>query len=57
MKARAFSLFLLGFGLFTLPLDLFPKEPVAWGFPPLYLYLYGAWGLVILLAHRLGRRP
>jgi len=28
-----------------------------WGLPSLYLYLFGAWGLVLLLAFLLFRRP
>ncbi|WP_298628302.1 hypothetical protein [uncultured Thermus sp.] len=58
MKERALALFLLALALFTPPLALFPlgdKGP--WGLPSLYLYLYLAWGLVILLAYLLYREP
>ncbi|WP_161569058.1 hypothetical protein [Thermus thermamylovorans] len=58
MREKAFALFLLALFLFTLPLGLLFRE--AWGplgLPPLYLYLFGAWGLTLLLAFLLYRRP
>ncbi|GAB5602033.1 hypothetical protein FJNA_05580 [Thermus sp. FJN-A] len=52
------ALFLLALFLFLFPLDLLLREARGpWGLPPLYLYLYGAWGLVVLLAYRLFRKP
>ncbi|MDM7324354.1 MAG: hypothetical protein P3W93_005045 [Thermus sp.] len=58
MKERALALFLLALALFTPPLGLFPfGERWPWGLPPLYLYLFLAWGLVILLAYFLYRKP
>jgi hypothetical protein len=58
MKARALALFFLALFLFLLPLSLLPLPPLGpMGLPPLYLYLFGAWGLVLLLAFFLFRRP
>ncbi|GAA6754814.1 MAG: hypothetical protein ABWJ90_00445 [Thermus sp.] len=58
MKEKAFALFLLALFLFTLPLSLlFRGVEGPWGLPPLYLYLFGAWALVVLLAFLLFRRP
>jgi Na+-driven multidrug efflux pump len=58
MKEKAFALFLLALLLFLLPLELFfPRPQGPLGLPPLYLYLFGAWGLVVLLAYLLFRRP
>ncbi len=58
MKARALALFFLALFLFLLPLSLFPLPPLGpLGLPPLYLYLFAAWGLVFLLAYLLFRRP
>ncbi|WP_460170802.1 hypothetical protein [Thermus sp. FJN-A] len=58
MREKALALFLLALFLFLFPLDLLLREARGpWGLPPLYLYLYGAWGLVVLLAYRLFRKP
>jgi Na+-driven multidrug efflux pump len=58
MKEKAFTLFLLALFLFFLPLALFPLSPLGpLGLPPVYLYLFGAWGLVLLLAYLLFRKP
>ncbi|MCS6869358.1 MAG: hypothetical protein NZ846_02840 [Thermus sp.] len=58
MREKALALFFLALGLFLLPLGLlFRQAQGPWGLPPLYLYLYGAWALVILLAFLLFRRP
>ncbi|GLV47462.1 hypothetical protein TJA_06330 [Thermus sp. LT1-2-5] len=58
MKEKAFALFLLALFLFTLPLSLlFRGVGGPWELPPLYLYLFGAWALVVLLAFLLFRRP
>lgn len=57
MKEKAFALFLLALFLFLLPLGLlFHQAAGPLGLPPLYLYLYGAWGLVVLLAYLLFRK-
>ncbi|WP_198665563.1 hypothetical protein [Thermus sediminis] len=57
MKEKAFALFLLALVLFLAPLGLFSLPPLGpWGLPSLYLYLFGAWGLAILLAYLLFRR-
>ena len=55
---RSFALFLLGVVLFNPPLlALFRAEGLIFGLPPLYLYLFAAWALVIaLLALAIGRR-
>ncbi|WP_243027126.1 hypothetical protein [Thermus albus] len=58
MKERALALFLLALTLFTPPLGLFPLGGKgSWGLPLLYLYLFLAWSLVILLAYLLYRKP
>ena len=58
MKERALALFFLAWVLFTPPFDLLPLgERGPWGLPLLYLYLFLAWGLVILLAYFLYRKP
>ncbi|APD09834.1 MULTISPECIES: hypothetical protein [Thermus] len=58
MKEKAFALFLLALFLFTLPFGLLFREAEGpLGLPPLYLYLFGAWALVVLLARFLFRRP
>ncbi|WP_200874489.1 hypothetical protein [Thermus caliditerrae] len=58
MKEKALALFFLAILLFLLPLDLlFRQTEGPWGLPPLYLYLYGAWGFVVLLAYRFFRKP
>lgn len=58
MKERALALFLLALFLFLFPVSLvFPNPLGPWELPPLYLYLYGSWGLVVLLAYLLFRRP
>lgn len=59
---KSLALFLLGLLLFSPPLlSLFSVERVVAGIPLLYLYLFSAWGLLIVLigmtaAHRAGRR-
>ncbi|MFD3005047.1 hypothetical protein [Thermus tengchongensis] len=58
MKERALALFLLALFLFLFPVSLvFPAPLGPQGLPPLYLYLYVSWGLVVLLAYLLFRRP
>ncbi len=58
MRQKAFALFLLALLLFLLPLELFSPRPQGpFGLPSLYLYLFGAWGLVVLLAYLLFHRP
>ncbi|ADW21364.1 MULTISPECIES: hypothetical protein [Thermus] len=58
MKERSFALFLLALFLFLFPVSLVVPSPLGpWGLPPLYLYLYGSWGLVVLLALLLFHRP
>lgn len=53
MKAKALALF-----LFLMPLALFPLAPWGpFGLPPLYLYLFLAWGLVLFLAYWFFRKP
>lgn len=57
MKEKAFALFLLALFLFLMPLGLLFREAVGpLGLPPLYLYLFGAWGLVVLLSYLLFRK-
>ena len=47
---RLVGLFLLGVLVFNFPLlSLFNRPVAAWGIPVLYLYLFAAWLLVILL--------
>jgi hypothetical protein len=47
---RLVGLFLLGLLLFNFPLlHLFNRPVLALGIPVLYLYLFSAWSLVILL--------
>ena len=47
---RLVGLFLLGLLLFNFPLlHLFNRPVLALGIPILYLYLFSAWSLVILL--------
>lgn len=47
---RLVGLFLLGILLFNFPLlTLFNRPVLALGIPVLYLYLFAAWSLVILL--------
>lgn len=55
---RSFALFLLGVVLFNPPLlGLFRAEGLVFGLPPLYLYLFVAWALmIVLLALAIGRR-
>ncbi|AFV75655.1 hypothetical protein YIM1640_08440 [Thermus oshimai] len=51
MRVRSVLLFLLGVFLFSLPFSLFfgPQGPL--GLPPFYLYLFLAWGGLILLLY------
>ena len=58
---RGLALALLGFVLFNRPLlDVFDRsiDAVIGGWPILYLYVFGSWGLVVLLlflmTHRRG---
>ena len=47
---RLVGLFLLGLLLFNFPiLCLFNRAVLAFGIPILYLYLFGAWSLIIIL--------
>ena len=47
---RLVGLFLLGLVLFNFPiLCLFDRPVLALGIPVLYLYLFGAWSLIIML--------
>jgi hypothetical protein len=47
---RLVGLFLLGLVLFNFPiLCLFNRPVLALGIPVLYLYLFGAWSLIIIL--------
>jgi hypothetical protein len=56
MKAKALALFFLA--LFLMPLSLFPLAPWGpFGLPPLYLYLFLAWVLVLFLAYWFFRKP
>ena len=49
--ARLACVFLLGVCLFTYPmLAIFNVNGTVFGVPLLYAYLFGAWGLVIILA-------
>ena len=56
---RLVGLFLLGMLLFNFPLLSLANRPVlVLGLPLLYLYLFGAWSLIILLIHLISRcRP
>ena len=48
---RFVALFLLGFFLFNYPfLAVFNRSRLVMGMPLLYLYLFAAWGVLILLA-------
>jgi hypothetical protein len=47
---RLIGLFLLGYLLFNRPLiSLFNLPTLVWGIPLLYVYIFGAWILIILL--------
>ena len=51
---RLLSVFLLALLLFNFPLiRLFSGQKLLYGFPSLYLYIFGAWLLVILLTIRI----
>lgn len=51
---RLLSIFLLALLLFNFPLiRLFSGRNLLYGFPSLYLYIFGAWLLVILLTIRI----
>jgi hypothetical protein len=59
---RSLALFLLGLALFTPPLlTVFSRDGTGFGIPALYLYVFAAWALLILLmglsAARGGDRP
>ncbi|WP_421779982.1 hypothetical protein [Kiloniella litopenaei] len=46
---RSIALFLLALLLFSpLFLSIFSGEKLIWGLPPLFLYLFAAWGGIIL---------
>ena len=48
---RLVSLFLFGLVLFNYPiLSLLNLDILVFGLPLLYIYIYGIWGLLILLA-------
>lgn len=57
-RARLVALFGLGLLLMNFPLlSLFSQEYLVLGMPMLYVYLYGAWALIIgLLAWLMARR-
>lgn len=57
-RARLVALFGLGLLLMNFPLlSLFSQEYLVFGMPMLYVYLYGAWALIIgLLAWLMARR-
>jgi hypothetical protein len=47
---RLIGLFLLGYLLFNHPLmSLFNLPTLVWGIPLLYVYIFGAWVLIIFL--------
>jgi hypothetical protein len=47
---RLIGLFLLGYLIFNPPLiTLFDLPALVWGIPLLYVYIFGAWVLIILL--------
>jgi hypothetical protein len=53
---RLVGLFLLGILLFNFPLlTLFNRPALALGIPVLYLYLFAAWSLLILLMRIISR--
>jgi hypothetical protein len=53
---RLVGLFLLGMLLFNFPLlHLFNRSVLALGIPVLYLYLFAAWSLIILLILMISR--
>ena len=48
---RLVALFLFGFVLFNYPiLSLLNPDILVFGLPLLYIYIFGIWGLLILLA-------
>ncbi|MFO1412606.1 MAG: hypothetical protein U1F10_01560 [Burkholderiales bacterium] len=59
LAARLVALFALGVALFNYPLlALFDVAASTLGIPVLYVYIFGAWGLLIaLLALTIERRP
>ncbi|MBS1189867.1 MAG: hypothetical protein H6R10_1659 [Rhodocyclaceae bacterium] len=55
--ARLIALFLLGCLALTYPLlSLFSRSGTIFGIPLLYVYLYGAWATLIVLAGLATRR-
>jgi len=53
---RLVGLFLLGMLLFNFPLlHLFNRPVLVMGIPVLYLYLFGAWSLIIFLMLMISR--
>ncbi|MBF0268553.1 MAG: hypothetical protein HQL44_08170 [Alphaproteobacteria bacterium] len=56
-ETRLAGIFLLGMGLFLPPwLSIFNRDETVFGIPLLYLYLFLAWGaLIILIARALSR--
>jgi hypothetical protein len=55
---RLVALFLFGFVLLNYPiLSLLNISITVFGFPLLYIYIFGVWGLLILLAALVVSRP
>jgi type IV secretory pathway VirB3-like protein len=51
LTKRLIGLFLLGYLLLTHPLiSLFDRPALVWGIPILYVYIFGVWACVIILA-------
>ncbi len=51
LTKRLIGLFLLGYLLLNHPLiSLFNRPALVWGIPILYVYIFGAWASIILLA-------
>lgn len=55
---RLVAVFLFGYVLFNYPvLYLFNKTAAWFGVPPLYLYIFGAWALLVGLMALIVERP
>ena len=51
LSKRLIGLFLLGYLLLNHPLiSLFNRPALVWGIPILYVYIFGAWASIIILA-------
>lgn len=49
-KSKLILLFVLGLLLLNYPLlGIMDQKTLVWGFPKLYLYLFGAWLMLILM--------